>query len=168
MRGTIQVALAIAITACSTAARAADERYYALIIDGKRVGYSHYVIETTPDGRKITGDSLIKLSLLGSAGEQTIQTIYLLSPDGRRPLRFTLSARLNTNSPSEIDCRFEGGKLIARSTIPGVPGDKTYPWTANTHFIGTDTDAEAARLIRELGSARSRTVRYYEPATFDV
>src|SRR5579871_4951610 len=104
MRWSFGLMLALLLGWCAPL-RAADD-YYAVFVDGKHVGYSRVHTEIAPEGRKTIEDSLVKLSLLGAPGQRTIQGICLMSRDGSRPLRYSVTLQVVSNKPITIDCRF--------------------------------------------------------------
>ncbi|BDI33751.1 hypothetical protein CCAX7_58020 [Capsulimonas corticalis] len=84
-------ALAAAFALCSgSRAFAADiDRCYSVSIDGKAVGYDHFLFVHSPAGAKATDDALIKLSALGSPLDISTQSVTECGPNGAAPLSYT-------------------------------------------------------------------------------
>jgi transglutaminase-like putative cysteine protease len=123
---TVLVLLALA-AALPSSAQSDKEQIFAVLVEGKRVGYERQTTQRTPEGVKRVSHSLIRLSMLGTAAEQRIESIGLYSRDGRRPLR--VSTQIAGVGPTiQIDVRRTGSQMEIRSNLPGAPPSRRVEW----------------------------------------
>jgi hypothetical protein len=144
-------------------AGAASERFYTLIVENRRVGYSHYRSEATSEGLKTTSDTLIRVSLLGTPSDLSYQSVALYTPDGKRPLRYTLTFRRGQDE-STVDCHFKADSVEVAATVAGATQKKTLPWKGGTYLVEGNCIETWHALFRALGvDASSREIHLFTP-----
>lgn len=132
-------------------ASAATEHIYELIIEGKRTGYCRYTTRSTEAGLETTGETVIKVSLLGAPFDMTYRSVALHSADGKQ----LLSYRLEFTRGAEIaSCVVtpSGGQLTVATTSGDKTTTTTHPMGPNTFLVEGNMLDTWAQMIGAMGS----------------
>lgn len=162
--------LLLLLIAVAADARAAQERYYSLLIENKKAGYGHYRIAAEGKGVKVTSDTVIKVKMLGADFDLSYQAIAVYArPGDALPLRYTIT--LDTGrARTTADSRFAGRTVRMQIETNGVKTAKTVTLPAAPCYLVEGNLVETwERLGRAVGpSPKTRTVRIFAPLSGEI
>jgi transglutaminase-like putative cysteine protease len=158
--------LALGVWACGVApAGETRERFYAIEVEGRRIGYCRYLSERTADGTRMTGETVIKVALLGVPGDMAYRSVATFAADNRRPIRYALEFRRGDDTTT-VDCRAAGTNLTVSRTSAGSTDTKTVRWAPGMHLVEGNCIDTWNTLFAALGSGvTQRRILMFEPLT---
>ena len=166
MRRVFLFLLLLPLIAAPGARAAAQERYYSLLIEGRKAGYGHCVVAPEGSGVKVTSDTMIKVKMLGADFAMRYQAIAVYArPGDPLPLRYTVT--LDTNQAKiTTDSRFAGRVVRVQSDTNGVKTEKTIPLPVPCYLVEGNLIETWERMGRALRSFKgARTVSIFSPVS---
>lgn len=117
-------------------AHAADaDRFWAIAIGGKRIGYGHATRSISTDKSvKIVSDTLLKLGILGSPLDIRYQAIGQYERDAATPRKWAMTLTRGSN-PTTIQCDFRGKTVLWTQTAGGQTTKRTIILPPGTKLV---------------------------------
>jgi hypothetical protein len=128
MRRRVLLSLWLALTACTPIWAQEEKEYYALFMEGKKVGHAIRTRAVLADKVTTIDDVNMTISRLGAAVTITMTETSVETPDGK-PLRFTSLQQLGTMTMMKVAGTIDpNGTARLTSTSMGKDSNSTMPW----------------------------------------
>jgi transglutaminase-like putative cysteine protease len=143
----------------------ADPRYYSLLLQGKKAGYTRIQEERQGAGLKVSTDCLIKVTMLGAPFDVRYQAIatYARSTDAL-PTRYTMTLDAGPRKITS-DTRISGRKAEVDYSVNGVKEHKSLMLPAGCYLIEGNLPETWERAFHAAGAVRKATkIQVFTPS----
>jgi transglutaminase-like putative cysteine protease len=164
MRLRIPICLSLLLFTCSAVTAAVEPRYYSLLLQGKKAGYTRIQEERQGAGLKVSSDCLIKVTMLGAPFDLRYQAIALYArPTDALPTRYTVSFDAGPRKITS-DCRFSGRKAEIDYAVNGIKEHKSLTLPAGCYLIEGNLPETWERTFRAAGPVRKpKQIQIFSP-----